>query len=61
MHSSKQHAKEAEELDPSIYSYDAVYDSLHAKTEKSATADKSETPKYMENLLRSADIRKRDS
>ncbi|KAJ5122715.1 hypothetical protein N7476_006181 [Penicillium atrosanguineum] len=60
MHSSKKHAKEAEELNPSIYSYDTVYDSLHAKTEKSATADKSETPKYMENLLRSAEIRKRD-
>lgn len=60
LHSSKQHAKEAEELDPSIYSYDAVYDSLHAKPEKSATAEKSETPKYMENLLRSAEVRKRD-
>ncbi|KAJ6120110.1 hypothetical protein N7523_004390 [Penicillium sp. IBT 18751x] len=60
MHSSKRHAKEAEEVDPSIYSYDTVYDSLHAKKEKSATADQSETPKYMENLLRSAEIRKRD-
>jgi hypothetical protein len=59
-HSSKQHAKEAEELDPSIYSYDAVYDSLHAKPDKSAAANKSETPKYMTNLLRSAEIRKRD-
>ncbi|KAK5800817.1 hypothetical protein VI817_003029 [Penicillium citrinum] len=60
LHSSKKHAKEAEELDPSIYSYDAVYDSLHAKPEKSKNTEKSETPKYMENLLRSAEIRKRD-
>lgn len=60
MHSSKKHAKEAEELDASIYSYDAVYDSLHAKPDKSATASKSEGPKYMTNLLRSAEIRKRD-
>lgn len=60
LHSSRKHAKEAEEVDPSIYSYDAVYDSLHAKSEKSATANKSEGPKYMTNLLRSAEIRKRD-
>lgn len=60
LHSSKKHAKEAEELDPSIYSYDAVYDSLHAKSDKSATVNKSEGPKYMTNLLRSAEIRKRD-
>ncbi|KAJ5750828.1 hypothetical protein N7533_007856 [Penicillium manginii] len=61
LHSSKKHAKEAEELDPSIYSYDAVYDSLHAKPEKSKTsAEENEVPKYMTNLLRSAEIRKRD-
>lgn len=60
MHSSKKHAKEAEELDPSIYSYDAVYDSLHAKPTKSSVDTKSETPKYMQNLLQSAEIRKRD-
>lgn len=61
LHSSKKHAKEAEELDPSIYSYDAVYDSLHAKPEKSnASAETNEVPKYMTNLLRSAEIRKRD-
>lgn len=60
MHSSKKHSKEAEELDPSIYSYDAVYDSLHAKPGKTVNANKSEVPKYMTNLLRSAEIRKRD-
>jgi len=61
MHSSKKHAKEAEELDPLIYSYDSVYDSLHAKPAKSSVNNtKSETPKYMQNLLQSAEIRKRD-
>ncbi|EPS29472.1 hypothetical protein PDE_04422 [Penicillium oxalicum 114-2] len=60
LHSSKKHAKEAEELDPSIYSYDAVYDSLHAKSKKVTTVNTSEGPKYMTNLLRSAEIRKRD-
>lgn len=61
MHSSKKHAQQAQELDPSIYSYDAVYDSLHTKPDKSATADKaSEGPRYMTSLLRSAEVRKRD-
>ncbi|KAJ5473484.1 hypothetical protein N7475_003050 [Penicillium sp. IBT 31633x] len=60
MRSSKMHAKQAEELDPSIYSYDAVYDTLHAKSAKPSVETKSETPKYMKNLLQSAEIRKRD-
>lgn len=60
-HSSNKHAKEAEELDPSIYSYDAVYDSLHAKPQKTVAANQQgDVPKYMTNLLRSAEIRKRD-
>lgn len=60
MHSSKKHAKQAEELDPLIYSYDTVYDSLHAKPAKASVNSKSETPKYMQNLLQSAEVRKRD-
>ncbi|KAJ5207343.1 hypothetical protein N7472_003791 [Penicillium cf. griseofulvum] len=60
MHSSNMHAKAAEELDPLIYSYDEVYDSLHAKPAKSLVETKSETPKYMQNLLQTAEIRKRD-
>ncbi|PIG80814.1 coiled-coil domain-containing protein [Aspergillus arachidicola] len=62
MHSSKRHAQEAEELDPSIYSYDAVYESLHAKPGKgkAAAENKSEGPRYMGSLLRSAEVRKRD-
>ncbi|KAL4867393.1 coiled-coil domain-containing protein 55-domain containing protein [Aspergillus spectabilis] len=63
LHSSKKHASEAQDLDPSIYSYDAVYESLHAKPEKKSneTTESGETvPKYMTSLLRSAEIRKRD-
>ncbi|OJJ50545.1 hypothetical protein ASPZODRAFT_85982, partial [Penicilliopsis zonata CBS 506.65] len=63
LHSSKKHAQEAQDVDPSIYSYDAVYDSLHAKaggTAASQPGSKTETPRYMTNLLRSAEIRKRD-
>ncbi|KAF7594543.1 hypothetical protein BBP40_008990 [Aspergillus hancockii] len=62
MHSSKKHAQDAQELDPSIYSYDAVYDSLHAKPGKAKAAEgkSDEGPRYMGSLLRSAEIRKRD-
>lgn len=63
MHSSKKHAQEAQELDPSIYSYDTIYDSLHAKSDKASTSSAnkaSEGPKYMTSLLRSAEVRKRD-
>ncbi|KAE8352962.1 coiled-coil domain-containing protein 55-domain containing protein [Aspergillus coremiiformis] len=61
MHSSKKHAREAEELDPSTYSYDAVYESLRAKPEKAKAAENaSEGPRYMTSLLRSAEVRKRD-
>ncbi|KAL2814033.1 coiled-coil domain-containing protein 55-domain containing protein [Aspergillus granulosus] len=63
MHSSKKHASEAQDLDPSIYSYDAVYESLHAKPAKKKAADEEGgdgVPRYMTALLRSAEIRKRD-
>ncbi|KAJ0417790.1 coiled-coil domain-containing protein 55-domain containing protein [Aspergillus carlsbadensis] len=64
LHSSKKHAADATDLDPSIYSYDAVYESLHAKPKKKAAADGEEggdgVPRYMTALLQSAEIRKRD-
>jgi hypothetical protein len=63
LRSSKKHAEDAQQLDPTIYSYDAIYDSLHAASDKAKTkaADaKSDVPRYMTNLLRSAEIRKRD-
>lgn len=67
LHSSRKHAQEAQDLDPSIYSYDAVYDSLHAAKKNKQNGSDSTTgpdgasvPRYMTNLLRSAEIRKRD-
>ncbi|EER45827.1 conserved hypothetical protein [Histoplasma capsulatum H143] len=60
LHSSKKHVQTAESLDSSIYDYDAVYDSLHAKPPSTAAATETSTSKYMTALLRSAEIRKRD-
>ncbi|GFF32439.1 nuclear speckle splicing regulatory protein 1 homolog [Aspergillus udagawae] len=63
LRSSKKHAEDAQQLDPTIYSYDAIYDSLHAKSDKAKAAApdaKSDGPRYMTSLLRSAEIRKRD-
>ena len=60
-HSTNKHSKNAQELDPNIYDYDAVYDSLHAKPSSSdSTADLEKKPKYMSNLLAAAEVRKRD-
>jgi coiled-coil domain-containing protein 55 len=57
---SKKHADTAEELDASIYDYDAVYDSM--KPQKKTTAEDIERkPKYMSNLLAAAAVRKRDA
>lgn len=64
MKSSKKHMDEATALDPSIYDYDAAYDALHAKSEAKKAADRADAqerkPKYMENLLAAAEVRKRD-
>ena len=60
-HSINKHSKTAQDLDPNIYDYDAVYDSLHAKPVSStSTADIEKKPKYMGNLLAAAEVRKRD-
>ncbi|KAL8914518.1 MAG: hypothetical protein Q9171_000871 [Xanthocarpia ochracea] len=65
-HTSSKHAQTAQSLDPSIYDYDAVYDSLHAKpvppgsASATAAANEAKKPKYMQSLLAAADIRKRD-
>ncbi|CAF9917282.1 hypothetical protein IMSHALPRED_003524 [Imshaugia aleurites] len=60
-HSVNKHSKSAQDLDPNIYDYDAVYDSLHAKPASStSTADIEKRPKYMGNLLAAAEVRKRD-
>ena len=60
-HSTTKHSKTAQDIDPSIYDYDAIYDSLHAKPASStATADIEKKPKYMGELLAAAEVRKRD-
>lgn len=66
LHTSRKHAQQAEEIDPSIYSYDAVYDTIKAKREnkKKPTNEEGDegegSSKYMSALMRTAEIRKRD-
>lgn len=66
LHTSRKHAQQAEEIDPSIYSYDTVYDTIKAKRENkkkptSEAGDEGEgSSKYMSALMRTAEIRKRD-
>ncbi|MCJ1245988.1 hypothetical protein MMC30_003192 [Trapelia coarctata] len=57
-HTTALHASTAQSLDPSIYDYDAVYDSLHASKAKSSSTFQG--PKYMQSLLAAAEVRKRD-
>jgi coiled-coil domain-containing protein 55 len=59
LHTSKKHTKDAETVDPNIYAYDEVYESLHAPAKKVSAEAKTE-PKYMTNLLNSAKTRERD-
>ena len=61
---SQQSTEEEDEADESIYDFDATYDALHAKeaeekaTKKAAAAER--RSQYMDGLLASAEIRKRD-
>ncbi|KAH0499020.1 hypothetical protein TgHK011_006239 [Trichoderma gracile] len=56
---SRKNAEAATELDASVYEYDAVYDSLKPQKNKSKE-DEERKPKYMKNLMKAADVRKRD-
>jgi len=62
-HQTKQMAV-AQTVDPTIYDYDAAYDALHvtsAAKKAAARADAQQRkPKYMENLLEAAEVRKQD-
>jgi len=74
-HNTHKHSQTAQDIDPSIYDYDAVYDSLHAPTPTSRPSSTSPTnptnpthpskappkPKYMTSLLAAAETRKRDA
>jgi coiled-coil domain-containing protein 55 len=57
-------AKEALEVDPSVFDYDGVYDELKRtdlRKQEIAEQDRQERkPKYMDKLLASAEVRKRD-
>ncbi|KAK4196515.1 coiled-coil domain-containing protein 55-domain containing protein [Triangularia verruculosa] len=59
---SRKYAQEAEAADPSVYDYDAVYDSFKAakkpKSEDEAAAEKK--PKYFSALQQAAEQRERD-
>ncbi|KAK2064520.1 hypothetical protein LY76DRAFT_560989 [Colletotrichum caudatum] len=57
---SKKHAEEAEELDPSVYDYDGVYESFKPQ-KKETQQDVERKPKYMKSLLEAASVRKRDA
>lgn len=62
-HTTARHAKNAQVIDPSVYDYDSVYDSLHAKpssNSSSTIADQEQKPKYMGDLLAAAEVRRRD-
>ncbi|KAF2105927.1 coiled-coil domain-containing protein 55-domain containing protein [Lophiotrema nucula] len=61
---SERKAQEAKELDPSIYDYDAAYDAIHARQAAKKAAEQEDAaqrrPKYMDSLIESAEIRKKD-
>jgi coiled-coil domain-containing protein 55 len=61
---SLRRAKEAEEVDATIYDYDAAYDAIHARTALKKAADKEDAEqqksKYMDGLFESAELRKKD-
>ncbi|KAI4146949.1 MAG: hypothetical protein L6R39_003286 [Caloplaca ligustica] len=66
-HTTSKHAQTAQTLDPSIYDYDAVYDTLHSKSkppnsssDTATTAGGTKKPQYMRSLLAAAETRKRD-
>ncbi|KAF2248315.1 hypothetical protein BU26DRAFT_520023 [Trematosphaeria pertusa] len=61
---AERRAKEAMQVDSSIYDYDAAYDALHAKSAAKKAAEREDSlqrrPKYMDNLFESAELRKKD-
>nr|XP_036584792.1 coiled-coil domain-containing protein 55 [Colletotrichum truncatum]KAF6794442.1 coiled-coil domain-containing protein 55 [Colletotrichum truncatum] len=57
---SRKHAEAAEELDPSVYDYDGVYESFKPQ-KKTTQEDFERKPKYMSSLLAAASVRKRDA
>ena len=60
LHSAKRHAEQASTIDSSIYDYDAAYETFHAPKKETLGATKGAPAKYMTNLLKTAEVRKRD-
>lgn len=61
---SERRAQEALKVDSSIYDYDAAYDALHAKSSIKAAAERQDAlerrSKYMDNIMESTELRKKD-
>ncbi|KAK4232145.1 coiled-coil domain-containing protein 55-domain containing protein [Podospora fimiseda] len=57
---SRKFAQAAGEIDPTIYDYDAVYDSFKAVKAKPKEEDVEKKPKYFDALQKAADQRERD-
>ncbi|PFH56909.1 hypothetical protein XA68_15776 [Ophiocordyceps unilateralis] len=60
---SRKNAEAAQEVDPTVYEYDSVYDSLK-KTKSGAREEEAgaeRKPKYMQSLMRAAQVRKQDA
>ncbi|MCJ1314626.1 hypothetical protein MMC25_008308 [Agyrium rufum] len=57
-YTSKKRLAAAQSLDPNIYDYDSIYDAFHTKRKN--TDHQQKGPKYMQNLLAAAEVRKRD-
>lgn len=61
LRNAKMQDEKAAQVDASVYDYDEVYDTFSAdKDKKKAASNGSTVPKYMTNLLASAEVRKRD-
>ncbi|KAM0278325.1 hypothetical protein ACHAQH_005244 [Verticillium albo-atrum] len=61
---SRKNAAAAEEVDPSVYDYDRVYDSLKPAKAAAATDEEAEAarkPRYMKSVIAAAAVRKRDA
>lgn len=58
--SSRKNAEAATDLDASVYEYDAVYDSIKPQ-KKTTKEDENKQSRYMGNLMKAAEVRKRDA
>ncbi|KAH6687249.1 coiled-coil domain-containing protein 55 [Plectosphaerella plurivora] len=58
---SRKNAEAAEQLDPSVYDYDKVYDSFKPQNHKKDEAAAERKPRYMSSVIAAAAVRKRDA